>query len=81
MALLPQKQPDVVKRTSFLEPDSLGQLCHICSNFRSQFPYLFIGDINILSELFGELNEKQYKALGDCMALGGSLEMLIYSLH
>lgn len=37
-------------------------MCHIHLNSKSHFPHLFIGDINVLSELFGKLNEKLYKA-------------------
>lgn len=72
----PQKKPSavsaatvIVERTEILGPDGPGQSCHIYLHFSSQFPHLFIGDINTLSELFEDLNEKCTKP--QCLAFDG----------
>lgn len=79
----PQKKPSafsaatvIVERAEILEPDGPGQSCHIYLHFSCQFPHLFIGDIDTLSELFEDLNEKCTEPQPSAWHLVGSWEML-----
>ena len=56
----------MIERTWIWEP---GQPCNIYVNLRSQLPHLSYGNVDF-SGSCRELNEKLYKALAECLALG-----------